>query len=198
MKCQLCQERDATIHYIEIVEGQKASQWICTDCAEKEGIAISEVTKLMHGSLDAVLGDMLSSASGEKTMEKTSEQPVCDVCGFEYDRLQKKGRLGCPACYAAFRRQLLPVLRRYHGDVHHLGKSPKSRGPQAALRREISQLKLMLEQAVEQEVYEEAARLRDQIRDKERQVGLLGRDEDAESQNEDLPSAPSGGTETEV
>jgi protein arginine kinase activator len=174
MKCQLCGEREAAIHYIEIVEGQKTSQWICAECAEREGITPAEVTKLAHGSLESVLGDMLSSASPEKTKEKAASQPVCDVCGYQYRALQDKGQLGCPACYNAFRRQILPMLRRYHGDVHHLGKVPRSRGPRTALRREIEQLKLLLEQAVGQECYEEAARLRDKIREKEKLIERLG------------------------
>jgi protein arginine kinase activator len=178
MKCQICREREATIHYIEIVENQKTSQWICSECAEKEGVAVTEVTKLEHGSLDAVLGDMLSSAPGEKGKEKAAPQPVCEACGYEYRRLQQKGRLGCPACYSAFRQQLVPLLRRYHHDLQHLGKSPRSVGPRAAMRKNLTQLKRLLEQAIAQEAYEEAASIRDEIREVEKRIVALDEQSD--------------------
>ncbi len=169
MKCQVCGERDATIHYIEIVEGQKTSQWVCSQCAEREGITPIEVSPLVHGKLGSFLGGMLPSAPASRPPEKSPRVPPCEVCGYEYDQLEQKSQLGCPACYLSFRKQLLPMLQRYHGGVQHLGKLPRSHGPQAALRREITRLKKLLDQAVAEENYEEAARIRDSIRDKERQ-----------------------------
>jgi protein arginine kinase activator len=174
MRCQVCGEREATIHYIEIVEGKKTSQWICTECADKEGITPAEVTKLAHGGLEAFLGGMLSSGPTDPTPEQTTVSLTCEVCGYSYQQLQQKGRLGCPACYRAFHRHLLPMLRRYHGDTHHVGKLPRGRGPRTSLRREIARLKLLLEQAVAQEDYELAAQLRDEIRDTERKMERLG------------------------
>lgn len=191
MKCQECGENEATIHYIEIVEGQKTSQWICNVCAEKEGITPADVSKLSHGGLEAFLGGMLSSTPPERTSAKTATQPVCDVCGYGYNQLQKKGLLGCPSCYRAFRRQLLPMLRRYHGDVHHYGKLPRSHGPRTALRKEIARLKMMLEQAVLREAYEEAALMRDEIHAKEHEIEGLGRPE-AESEQAAANAGESG------
>ncbi len=168
MKCHICGEREATIHYIEIIEGQKTSQWLCNECADREGITPGDDAAAAHGALDAFLGEMLKSTPQERARERGADGPTCPTCGYEYRRLQESGMLGCPDCYAAFRRQLLPMLRRYHGDVNHVGKLPRSHGPRAALRREIAQLKALLEQAVGQESYEEAARLRDLIRQQER------------------------------
>jgi protein arginine kinase activator len=123
--------------------------------------------------LESFLGGMLTTAPSEKTPAQKAPSPICDVCGYQYQQLQEKGRLGCPGCYRAFREHLLPMLRRYHGGVHHLGKVPRSLGPRTALRREISQMKLLLEQAVAQESYEEAAKIRDEIRLKEKQIEVL-------------------------
>jgi protein arginine kinase activator len=178
MKCHICGKNEASIHYLEIVDGHKSSQWICTECAEREGISPPTVEPLSHGGLEAFLGGMLSTAAAEpRAREPQQEGPTCDVCGYPYSQFREKWLLGCPACYSAFRQELLPVLRRYHGDVRHVGKVPLSRGPQAALRREVARLKSLLQQAIDQESYEEAARLRDAIRDKEREVELISRGE---------------------
>lgn len=183
MKCQVCGEQEATIHYIEIIDGQKADQWICVPCAEKEGITPTEVTQLAHGSLESFLGGMLTSTPEDRTEEKSEEAMTCNVCGYTYKQLQEKGLLGCSTCYSSFRRQLIPMLRRYHGAVNHLGKLPRSHGPQAALRREIISMKQLLEQAVAQESYEEAARIRDEIREKERQLETIQIDSDPDHED---------------
>ncbi len=196
MICQACRQNEATIQYVEIVEGRKTSQWLCETCAARNGVAPQEVTDLAHGSLESIVGELLSgsaAAAPESGPESEGEAGagapvVCEVCGYRYDQLQKTGMLGCPACYASFRSRLLPMLRRYHGEVRHLGKLPRSRGPREALRKDVARLKLLLEQAVSEESYEQAASLRDEIRAKERQVGLMDRAADR-----DAPPGAGGG-----
>ncbi len=195
MKCQVCGEREATIHYIEIVEGQKNSQWICAQCAEKEGVVPADVTPLTHGSLESFLGGMLTIAPSDHEAEKSETLPVCEVCGYEYSQLKEKGLLGCPACYTAFRRQLVPMLHRYHGGVNHLGKLPRSHGPKASLRQEITRMKQLLEQVVAQENYEEAARIRDEINAQERRLEALQTDRDEPATGSDVQDAPQGDQE---
>lgn len=187
MKCHICGEREASVHYIEIIEGKKTSQWLCAECADREGITPQPNAMQAHGTLDAFLGEMLKGAPQERARERGAPGLVCAACGYDYRRLQETGMLGCPACYQSFHRQLLPMLRRYHGDTAHLGKLPRSRGPQAALRQEIVQLRQLLEQAVSLESYEEAARLRDQIRLREQQFERTARAE--AGPGEDAPQA---------
>jgi protein arginine kinase activator len=176
VKCHICGEREATVHYIEIIEGKKTSQWLCSECADREGLSPLEAPLQSHGALDAFLGEMLKGlAPSERTRERSVPEAVCPECGYEYRRLQESGMLGCPACYQAFHRLLSPMLRRYHGDTAHQGKLPRAHGPLAALRKEVAQLRQLLEQAIGMESYEEAARLRDQIREKEQQMSLLSR-----------------------
>jgi protein arginine kinase activator len=133
--------------------------------------------------LESFLGGMLTSTPEDRTAEKSEEGMTCTVCGYSYSQLQEKGMLGCSACYSSFRRQLIPMLRRYHGAVNHLGKLPRSHGPQAALRREIISMKQLLEQAVAQESYEEAARIRDEIREKEHQLESIQPDGESDHTN---------------
>ena len=151
MKCHICGEREATVHYIEIIEGKKTSQWLCHECADREGITPSDTVSLAHGGLESFLGEMLKFGPVERERARPATGSVCPACGYEYRRLQESGMLGCPDCYRAFHPQLLPMLRRFHGDTTYLGKLPRSHGAQAAARREIAQLKGLLEQAVAME-----------------------------------------------
>jgi protein arginine kinase activator len=83
---------------------------------------------------------------------------------------RSKGRLGCPRCYDAFRAELLPLLQRIHEAQAHTGRLPavQSSAPPPPDQRTLSDVRRRLEDAVRGERYEEAARLRDELRRLER------------------------------
>jgi protein arginine kinase activator len=92
---------------------------------------------------------------------------LCDTCGTKFVEFRNTGRLGCPHDYDAFRDELLPLLENIHGDIKHAGKSPRRLPAAKAHQQELAQLRRKLSQAVTAEAYEEAARLRDRIRELE-------------------------------
>ena len=83
---------------------------------------------------------------------------VCPACGETESELKKTGLLGCAHCYDSFEDLLLPVFARAQGHTEHI-KQPVERSMAS-----LEQLKRDLKTAVEREAYEEAAKLRDDIR----------------------------------
>ena len=83
------------------------------------------------------------------------------------DDFKKIGRLGCSGCYDAFRKYLIPLLKRIHGSNKHYGKMPLSQAKPVELKSEIEELKTKLQKAIQKEEFEEAANLRDTIKDLE-------------------------------
>jgi protein arginine kinase activator len=174
--CERCGEREATIEYVDIVEGQKTQVWLCESCALAEGVAgtVDEDDETSAGAdaLSQFVGGLL--AAKETDAPASAEEPeICPECGFSTDQLEAQGVVGCPACYGAFRARVLPLLERYHRGRSHVGKTPRADGPRAALRRELADLRTSLERAVSAESYEEAARLRDRIREREHELARL-------------------------
>ena len=155
MKCERCGQREAAIKYIEVEEGVKSSRWLCETCAADEG---AQAPPPLPAGDDAAASIQVFLGS-----EADPAPEPCSECGAEIQQLHDNGLLGCPRCYVHFREQLLPLLRRYHGATVHLGKAPGARGPRAAMRLEIRQLRSNLETAVAAEDFETAADLRDQI-----------------------------------
>ncbi|MBN1504020.1 MAG: UvrB/UvrC motif-containing protein [Candidatus Eisenbacteria bacterium] len=160
MQCQICGKAPATVHYTEIVNDKITELHVCEKCAEERGL---------HG----VLGQSKVSISGPlvwmmDSMSATEEDKVggiqCPVCGMKYSTFKETARVGCAACYEAFRAQLRPVLRRVHGSTRHSGKSPSKDGAKYARRREIQKLQEELDRAIQHEEFEMAAELRDKIR----------------------------------
>ncbi len=158
MLCQRCKKQPATIHLTEILQNEKRERHLCEDCAKEEGVAIKAQINLQD-----VLSGMVEahqSASSEANL-------TCPDCGITYAEFRNGGRLGCPHDYDVFAEPLREVLEKVHGATEHLGKLPHRAGSDMTSQRELMQLRRQLQEAVETEQYEEAARLRDLIRHKE-------------------------------
>ena len=93
---------------------------------------------------------------------------VCKNCGTYFVDFEKTGLLGCPMCYYAFEIELKPLLRQIHGSDKHIGSRPVKLRKKGNTN-ELNQLRENLHTAIEAQKYEEAARLRDLIKDIERQ-----------------------------
>ena len=165
MICQECGKKPATLHFTKIVNGEKTEFHICESCAREKGEGIPgtangfSIHSLLSGLLD------FEPAAGVKP-----QTPRCDACGLTYAQFSKMGRFGCSECYSKFGDKLDPILKRVHGNTVHVGKVPKRTGGQIQMKREIEQLRRDLHDRIEREEFENAAKLRDRIRELERKA----------------------------
>jgi protein arginine kinase activator len=160
MKCQLCAATDATIYIKEVKNDQVRELHLCEKCAREKGFhSMVDQGKLSLASQFIWMAEHLyPDANG-------AEQVQCSRCGLRYSEFLQIGRLGCPTCYKDFGRQLKQVLRRVHGSVRHVGKGPGREALSLERHATLQRLREELERAIEREEYEEAARIRDRIRD---------------------------------
>jgi len=164
--CKECGVRPSKIHYTEIVNNRMVTTDLCLECAETKGIDVQKTGSYGLGDLVAGLIDTSARSETEKI-----GKVKCPACGFEYSDFKKTGRFGCSECYAAFETQLIPLLRQIHGSTQHEGKSPTTLAPKAIIRKELMDLKEDLSLAIQDERYEDAAQIRDKIRQLEERVG---------------------------
>ena len=162
MLCENCHENPASIHVTKIVNGHREELSLCEACAKKLNLPLKSL------SIQELLGGMLG---GAQPVASEPDLGSCPACGFEYKAIQKDGRLGCPECYRTFREPLTQVLRGIHGSTAHQGKVP--RRAQSALheQRKLEALRREMSKAVQEENFERAAQLRDEIRGIEQQEG---------------------------
>ncbi|HUU11163.1 MAG TPA: UvrB/UvrC motif-containing protein [Phycisphaerae bacterium] len=158
MLCQRCKKQQATIHLTEILHNEKRERHLCEDCAREEGVAVKAQINLQD-----ILSGMLEA---HQTAGKEANL-TCPDCGITYAEFRNQGRLGCPHDYEVFAEPLREVLQKVHGATEHLGKVPQRAGADTQAQRELLHLRRQLQEAVESEKYEEAARLRDLIQEKE-------------------------------
>ena len=178
MKCDLCQSEKATIFFSQMVETKMQKVNLCKACADDKGVTDPTVF---------ALADMLEGMVEETTLETpvSKDELVCGSCGFSQTDFKKTGRFGCAECYELFDEGLDGLLEAMHKHTHHIGKVPAnfpatprgvSEEPIAAAMGtgptdRLSELKQALSKSVEDEDYEEAARLRDAISQLELQLG---------------------------
>jgi protein arginine kinase activator len=152
MKCEKC-PKQATLHITEILgEDRYEEHHLCEQCAheyiyEPDG---KKSGKTLEGLDDEELGAL--------------NQRQCPQCGMKFIEFRNSGRLGCPHDYEAFAEELLPLLENIHGDTRHCGKTPRRLPQTRQTQSELTRLRRQLQDAVSQEAYEEAAKIRDQIR----------------------------------
>lgn len=181
MVCDVCKTNQATVHLTEIIDEEMTELHLCEDCARKKSASMEQSFGL--SDLLAGLADF-----GAQLGEEADSKTACANCGLTYEDFKRIGRLGCSECYQAFRKSLSGLLKRIQGSGQHLGKVPKRQvavsGSPPSLphvtkekekpKSELQDLRDKLRSAVQEEDFEEAARLRDKIRDMEKRSGKGG------------------------
>ncbi|MFH1380858.1 MAG: UvrB/UvrC motif-containing protein [Candidatus Omnitrophota bacterium] len=164
MKCDSCNKKEATVHLTEIINNQVTKLHLCEECARKKSHQMEEhfgLADLLSGLADLV-------PPMEKEADAREKQLKCPDCGFTFYNFRKMGRLGCPKCYETFNRQLSPLLNKIHGSDAHIGKVVTNKEIVQDKEALLGELKSKLVNSIQLEEFEEAARLRDQIRALER------------------------------
>ncbi len=160
MKCQICGKQPAKVHYTEMKDDEVIQLRLCEQCAQEKGF--TKIEAQTDFSFSGILGGMTDEAMPG---EEEEDSPVgCTQCGLTYRQFKSSGRLGCGGCYQTFAIPLRPLLKRIHKSDRHIGKTvgePKI----AQSRREIRELKKSLNECIDREDFEEAATLRDRIRE---------------------------------
>ncbi|MBR89774.1 MAG: excinuclease ABC subunit B [Verrucomicrobiales bacterium] len=159
--CQTGCENEATVHLTEIVEGQMKKIDLCEDCAKDKGVTDPQGFALADLLLGLGASSEIEAAGGGEL--------VCDECGFAHADFKKSGRLGCPACYQTFAGPLEGMVKQMHKGTEHVGKVPKALQQVKRATQQREKLQQRLARAVEEENYELAAQLRDEIKELEQE-----------------------------
>jgi len=158
MKCNICDIEEATIHLTEIVNSKMVELHLCEQCAYEKGSDVKQ-----YFNFSELLGGLAETdkASGK---QKTETLSACSTCGMTFEDFAKTGRLGCPDCYKTFYQSLIPLIKRVHRSIQHLGKHPKNVSQETQHHVELRELHEQLRKLVEHEEFEQAAKIRDQIK----------------------------------
>jgi protein arginine kinase activator len=152
---------DAAVFLTQIVDGKMQKVNLCEGCSKEKGV---------QDPTGFALADLLLGIGAAEEIEKGGSSTRCPVCGFTQADFKKTGRLGCSSCYVAFAEGLNSLLKAMHKGTSHVGKLPAHAQKTLALSDRMKTLTESLHKAVQEENYETAATLRDEIRQLENQL----------------------------
>lgn len=163
MLCDICGKNAATVHLTEIINDQMSELHLCEECARQKSMEMEQ-----QFGLSDLLGGLVEFEKPALHEKEAVSFLKCANCGLTYAEFKKIGRLGCSECYSTFRKYLGPLLKKIHGSILHFGKSPFKVSRALAKEPDLQELRFKLQRAVEAEAFEEAAGLRDQIKELEK------------------------------
>jgi protein arginine kinase activator len=151
------------MHITELVSSKPAMQLhLCDECAH-EYLSDPQV-KSEAGALAAAAGQHAAAQQAAAEDLSRLDQMICPVCGISFLEFRKKGRLGCAFDYTAFAEELEPLIVSIHGESEHRGRAPQFGAENSVEWTKLIRLRSQLQDSIKEERYEEASRLRDQIK----------------------------------
>ena len=159
MQCQLCNKATASVHLTQIVDNEVKKVDLCEACAREKG-----VNDPMGFSLADLLLGLGASQKMEEAATASGSEVVCKSCGFTQADFKKTGRLGCSGCYDVFAAGLEALLKGMHKGTQHKGKVPPALRRAVDSKARLTKLEAELKAAVGREDFEQAATLRDELK----------------------------------
>ncbi len=188
MLCQKCGQRPATVFFSQTVGNETTQAHLCEECAREQGPSfgvwsalnfhpLAALTGLIHqmlpwGNPDTPAGGV---DSGGPAFPNPDTQLQCPHCGYQLSTFRLNGRLGCTRCYEAFAPVMENLITSIHGHARHLEEfAVESQAPdllEVAASSDHNQpgdpivrMRNDMKLAIKKEKFEEAARLRDEIK----------------------------------
>ncbi|MDE5983818.1 MAG: UvrB/UvrC motif-containing protein [Eubacterium sp.] len=171
MLCQHCNQNEATTHIKKNINGQREEMHLCSHCAEELGVMEEFRMPSMNDLFgNSFLGNFLGA--GAAAMNSLAGVERCHTCGSSFNDIVNSGHIGCSDCYDKFADKLEPSIRKIHGKTKHIGKFisyDESEKPKTKeVKPKVNQadiLKEQLKDAIKEQRFEDAAILRDKIKE---------------------------------
>ena len=167
MKCQHCNQNEATTHIKKVVNGKKEEMYLCSECAKELGVMDEfKMPTMSEMFSDSFLGNFLGA--GVAAMNSLAGVDRCSSCGSSFNDIVNSGRIGCADCYDKFEDKLEPSIRKIHGKTKHIGKfitysDDEKKAEEKPQVSELDSLKEQLKTAISEQRFEDAAVIRDKI-----------------------------------
>ena len=193
MLCQKCKKNEANVRYTEIINGEKIEMMLCEECSHKLGLDNLSFNMPIDFSsfFGGLLEDEMYNEKEFMPLFNSVRELKCDNCNMTYDEFVNKGKFGCSECYNVFSSKIDSILNRLHGSNKYLGRkalksslnklskkvtkeensivdgskdSESKEGSNGSNDSKLVKLKEDLKKAIADERYEDAAKIRDEIK----------------------------------
>lgn len=157
MLCEYCGKNEATTVLKHTVNGESHTIHICSSCANS----------MLFNNFFTDFS--IPNLFAKNMSPMTKVQKVCEQCGTSLEEIQKTGKIGCAHCYETFAGELARSIEKVHGKSNHIGKVPKSAKGTIKIKNMLTEYKMELNRLIAEQEFEQAAVLRDKIRQLEQE-----------------------------
>ncbi len=169
MLCEACHKNNATVFYRQSVNGNSSERHLCADCAKKENLLqdgvfagfgnFGNIGNIGNGGAFGALGEM------NRMMERLWREPFAGISSLPFSGLRTSVE-DAPVNYQNLREGLQPFFQKEESAAPAKKEETKSAEAVRAAQ-DLAEMKSKLSDLVAAERYEEAAKLRDEIKRKE-------------------------------
>lgn len=149
MLCTKCGKYEATTHYKSIINGKVTKEYLCPKCAKE-----IDMTSFYFPN---IFSSLIDSGVKEYNVKR------CSCCGSSFEDIKATGFAGCSECYSTFKQEISPSLNLMHGHTKHINVNLENKATSLLQTK-----KQELQKAILEERFEDAAKLRDEIKDMEK------------------------------
>ncbi|UCG29669.1 MAG: UvrB/UvrC motif-containing protein [candidate division WOR-3 bacterium] len=150
MLCDDCRNKPASIFFKEVLPDKTVELHLCDECASKRGLLVTKKLSPIE-----ILQKLLKQKSAQ------DEKVICPSCYMSLAEFKRVGRFGCSQCVITFDDHIRHLIKQIHQSDRHIGRKSSS-GTKKGL--EIYKLREELKKALDNEAYEDAAKIRDKLK----------------------------------
>ena len=177
MLCDNCGKREANVRYSENINGVKKQLNLCEECSKKLGIG--EINFSIPMDINNFFSDFFEELQQPefKSLIGNVSEEICPTCGKNFEEILNTGRFGCGNCYNTFEDKIDSLIKKLHGTNMHIGRIGSIQENKSILNKESEEIKeennsskieilqQKLKECIKKENYEEAAKIRDEIKE---------------------------------
>lgn len=164
MLCERCHAHPATVHMVQVVNGHRKEEHLCSECAEKEHVFQKEQSFFGHGFFDSpldhffggsMLGHLLEDPFGTRTLEDQGGQFI----EVSPEKLPEN-----ESSYDRFKEAIRPSFQKGKNEIPVNEPKVKEKTDAPAESEELQALRKELKSCVDREDFERACEVRDKIK----------------------------------
>lgn len=164
MLCERCHAHPATVHMVQVVNGHRKEEHLCSECAEKEQVFQKEQSFFGHGFFDSpldhffggsMLGHLLEDPFGTRTLEDQGGQFI----EVSPEKLPEN-----ESSYDRFKEAIRPSFQKGKNEIPVNEPKAKEKADAPAESEELQALRKELKSCVDREDFERACEVRDKIK----------------------------------
>lgn len=164
MLCERCHAHPATVHMVQVVNGHRKEEHLCSECAEKEHVFQKEQSFFESGFFDSpldhffggsMLGHLLEDPFGTRTLEDQGGQFI----EVSPEKLPEN-----ESSYDRFKESIRPLFQKGKNEIPVNEPKAKEKADAPAESEELQALRKELKSCVDREDFERACEVRDKIK----------------------------------